>query len=88
MRLRLCWADKIPLVAFAAITLVLLFLGSTGETPPAYADVTAARHWAALLSIDWLIFWKVILGPWIVLRIVDFLMGGPARRIGRRSQVY
>jgi hypothetical protein len=77
--MRLCWADKIPLVLFGLITAALLalggLLGSTDseycrylrlEHPDwtsanSYCFVTAAEHWNAFFSIEWILSLKIIL---------------------------
>lgn len=45
-----------------------------------YCFVTSAQHWAAFLSIEDTLFWKIVAPVWIVARFVDLIMGGPAMR--------
>lgn len=78
--MRLCWADKIPLTLWLIAVGFLLFLGQTGPTPPAYANVTAAQHWGAFLDIVWIISYEVFIPLWVILRVLDLITAGPARR--------
>jgi hypothetical protein len=77
----LCWADKTALALFTVACGFLLFLGmgSHAGTP---------EWWEAGAELAFLhIFPKVILPIWIVLRVLDLVFGGPARRSGRRKFV-
>lgn len=79
--MRLCWADKIPLALFVVATVILLALGMT-------SDPGRPEWFAAFFAIEATIFLKVALPVWIVLRLIDFLTGGPARRAAKwRSTV-
>jgi hypothetical protein len=73
-----CWADKIPFWIFLAVTVVLFVLGSVGSNP------ASDRWWDAFLWVDGFLFLKFILPAWVVLRIIDFMVGGPTIRVARR----
>jgi hypothetical protein len=73
-----CWADKIPLWIFLAVTLVLFVLGNLDN------DTPSGRWWAAFFSVDGFLFLKFILPTWVVLRVIDFMVGGPTIRLARR----
>jgi hypothetical protein len=93
---RLCWADKVPLVLLALMTLALLFLGlgpaeddycryirlgnPHGTSADSYCFVTTAQHWSAFFSIEWTLFLKFIVPIWVSLRLMDAMGGGIAIR--------
>lgn len=76
--MQLCWADKIPLIVFAGLTGLMLFWGGIPDT---------ARRTDAFLNIEWVIFSRFILGPWIILRLIDVAANGPMRRRGQSGIV-
>jgi hypothetical protein len=43
--MRLCWADKIPLVLFGLISVVLLVLGGLGPTDSEYCRYLRLDSW-------------------------------------------
>jgi hypothetical protein len=73
-----CWADKIPLWIFLAVTVVLFVLGQVGSNP------ASDRWWDAFLWVEGFLFLKFILPAWVVLRVIDFMVGGPTIRLARR----
>jgi len=73
-----CWADKIPLWVFLAVTVVLFVLGQVGSNP------ASDRWWDAFLWVEGFLFLKFILPAWVVLRVIDFMVGGPTIRLARR----
>ena len=73
-----CWADKIPFWIFLAVTVVLFVLGNLDN------DTPSGRWWAAFLWVDGFLFLKFILPAWVVLRVIDFMVGGPTIRLARR----
>lgn len=70
--MRLCWADKIPLALWLCVIGVLIVVGATSGVRGEWA----AGVEAAAIGLGY----KVFLPLWIVLRGLDLLGGGPARR--------
>ncbi len=67
--MKLCWADRVG-VAWAAI--ILAWFAYTGVLTGAVAASSALRGLAIF-----------ILPIWLGARLVDFIIGGPARRRGQ-----
>ena len=67
--IRVCWADKIALV-WAAILWGGMALLANGHGQPADAlDINVIKAVLLLAGV-----------PWLFLRVIDFLCGGPMRR--------
>lgn len=77
--MRPCWADKLPLWAFVAISLVLFVLGNL-DNDTAFSE----RWWAAFLWFEGFVGLTFILPAWVALRVIDFMAGGPTIRLARR----
>lgn len=52
-----------------------------------YCFVTTAQHWSAFLSIEGTLFWKIVAPVWVVTRVIDLFMGGPALRRRARGDM-
>lgn len=74
--MRLCWADKIALTWGALLFGFIFLMQQPGGF---YTMFFTAYGWSA--GTGPLIF-KLILLPWLLLRGLDLLTGGPARRRG------
>lgn len=69
--MRLCWADKIGLtLAFLAYAGLFLISNDKGAALAFFFSGAGLRFLALCLS------------PWLVLRAIDFVAGGPQRRRG------
>lgn len=72
--LHICWAEKIPLFILFAITLILLFAVTTGGT--------GLAGLGALIEVLGIVLIKWLLPLWLILRVIDALLGGPSKRRG------
>ena len=71
----MCWADKVGLAAAIIVAGGVLLIGASwGPHGPDYAS--AATRAIGLLEL------YSALPLWVLLRIVDFIAGGPWRRAG------
>jgi hypothetical protein len=58
----------------------------TWTSSDSYCFVTAAEHWSAFVSIEALLFWKLVVPVWVATRLIDLMGGGiAARRADRDS---
>lgn len=74
----MAWCDKIALGLFGIIMAVFLL----GSLMSGGASRIGPEWFEAFLNIGWHMA-LVTLPVWIVLRILDWMIGGPARRRGR-----
>jgi hypothetical protein len=73
--MRLAWCDKIALVWLLFLILAISFLQQPGGFENSLRPENIGGGWGALL-------WKLVAIPWLVLRGIDLLLGGPWRRRG------
>ena len=66
----MCWVEKI--IVFWAVLIALFFLVLTGGDPERWELMFQP---AGLRILAFLVF-----VPWIILRLVDWISGGPSRR--------
>ncbi len=71
--------DRIALGLFCLVALALFALGGLGPNPH-FLD---AEWWQAWIHSMFLIGLEFIVPIWAVLRLLDLMSGGPARRRGR-----
>ena len=83
LALPMIFADKLALWLSAALLIVLWSLHSLGTPAEDTPIVSTLNVIGMLISIWWIIASKTILPLWILLRILDAVTGGPARRRGR-----
>lgn len=69
--MKLCWADRAAVGWAILVFGALAFVGAFGDEVPS----PASNAWHAFLVF--------VLPPWVVLRVVDFVIGGPAKRRGQ-----
>lgn len=70
--MRFCWADKLALVIFALVMLGIVLITARPD----------AVYVSALPQLTGLVFLWIFVPAWIVLRLVDWAIAGPARRRG------
>jgi hypothetical protein len=58
----------------------------TWTSNESYCFVTAAQHWSAFVSIEALLFWKLVVPVWVVTRLIDLMGGGIAARRADRDE--
>lgn len=77
----IAWPEKVVCLIAIGFGLILICFGSVLNAK------TASYEWIdAAADIEWHFMRVALLPLWLVLRVVDFLTGGPARRkmiIGR-----
>ncbi len=71
--------DRICIILVLFFAGLMFILGETGPNPK-FLD---ADWWQAYFDIVGVIALKLILPLWVVLRIADWITGGPAKRRGR-----
>lgn len=72
--MRLAWCDRLALIWGLVVIGAILFM----QQPGGFERSLQAENigeWGNLI-------FRIILVPWLVLRIIDLLSGGPARRSG------
>lgn len=72
----MCWADKIALALFVALMGFWFFIAATG------GGMTPENLQTLLWDIGWRMFLYAALPVWLVLRFIDLMVGGPAKRRG------
>ena len=60
---------------------------STWTSNESYCFVTSAQHWSAFVSIEALLFWKLVVPVWVATRLIDLVGGGIAARRADRESV-
>ena len=73
--MRLAWCDKIALIWAILLILFISFLQGPGGFEHSLRPENIGGGWGMLM-------WKLVAIPWIALRAIDLLTGGPARRRG------
>ena len=59
----------------------------TWTSANSYCFTTAEQHWRAFAGIEWILFLKLVLPIWIVLRLIDLFGGGIAIRREYREEL-
>jgi hypothetical protein len=69
-----CWADRVAIALFGAVTLFALLLGMGNP------ESGTGPWWGLLFAAEADLALKIVLPVWLMLRLVDFCAGGPQRR--------
>jgi hypothetical protein len=70
--------DRIALGLFVLVAIIMFAMGETGPNP----NFLNAEWWQSYFDIMFVIGVKFLVPIWLVLRLLDALAGGPARRRG------
>ena len=71
--MKLCWAEKAALI-WAIVPFGALLL---------MKQHSASLFDDAAFELYWIVFSRTVLPVWIILRLIDLALGGPARRKGK-----
>lgn len=72
--MRLAWCDKLALVWAMILVGMILFLQQPGGFERSLQSENVGEWWNLLL--------RLVVVPWVILRGIDLVCGGPARREG------
>lgn len=69
----MCWADRLAIFWAMLLIVAILILQPPGGFAISISPENIIDSWGALLG-------KLVLIPWLVLRVIDLLLGGPRAR--------